>query len=208
MAARGRPRAFDRQLALRSAMEVFWARGYERASLSDLTEAMGINSPSLYAAFGSKEALFHEALALYEQTEGADIWSGVPTAPDARSACLHLLRASAEFFADDTRRRGCMIVLSAPQIEGANPTVSEELKLHRAQSTAVLKDRLERAAAEGDLPPIADCEAIATYIVTVQHGMSIQARDGASRKMLLAIADCAMAGWENLVSGMNTAQRA
>lgn len=200
MAPRGRPRAFDRDAALRKAMEVFWAKGYERASLVDLTEAMGINAPSLYAAFTSKEALFQEALALYSATEGCDIWEGVPAAPTARAACAHLLRATAEAFARDEKRRGCLVVLSAPQTEGSSPSICDALKHHRAATTAVLRERLRRAVAEGDLPATADVEAITAYVVTVQHGLSIQARDGASRETLLAIAGCAMAGWENLVS--------
>lgn len=205
MALRGRPRAFDRDAALRRAMEVFWAKGYERTSLADLTEAMGINSPSLYAAFTSKEALFQEALALYSTTEGSEIWEGVPVAPTARAACAHLLRATAEAFASDDKRRGCMAVLSAPQMDGASPSICDTLKHRRAATTTVLRERLRRAVAEGDLPATADVEAITAYMVTVQHGLSIQARDGVSRETLLAIADCAMAGWENLASAGGTA---
>ena len=205
MAPRGRPRAFDRDEALRKAMEVFWAKGYERTSLADLTEAMGINAPSLYAAFSSKEALFQEALVLYSATEGCDIWDGLPTARTARAACTHLLRATAEAFARDEKRRGCMVVLSAPQTEGSSPSICDALKHHRTATTTVLRERLRRAVAEGDLPATADVEAITAYIVTVQHGLSIQARDGVSREMLLAIADCAMAGWENLVSSPSAA---
>ena len=98
MAERGRPRSFDRAAALRRAMEVFWAKGYDGASLSDLTAAMRINSPSLYAAFGSKESLFREALALYSATEGTEIWTALPDAPTAREAIERFLRATAEAF--------------------------------------------------------------------------------------------------------------
>lgn len=204
MAARGRPRTFDRQDALRKAMEIFWAKGYERTSLSELTEVMGINSPSLYAAFGSKEELFRAALALYTETEGGDIWNGVPRAQTAREACAHLLRATAEAFAGDVKRRGCMIVLSAPQMEGSSATVCDELKVRRAESTAILRNRLECAVSEGEIPSSANLDDITAYFVTVQHGMSIQARDDASRETLLAIADFAMAGWEKLVFGGTT----
>ncbi|WFE75330.1 TetR/AcrR family transcriptional regulator [Roseinatronobacter sp. S2] len=199
MKARGRPRTFDRQEALRKAMEVFWSRGYEHSSLSDLTVAMGINSPSLYAAFGNKEELFREALELYSKTEGGGIWSGVATAPTARIACEVLLRSTAEAFAQDDRRRGCMIVLSAPQAEGSTPSVCDDLSMRRRETTMLLEKRLERAVHEHELQSGTDYGVIAAFIATVQHGMSIQARDGASRERLLGIARCAMAAWESLM---------
>src|SRR5918996_4164529 len=110
MAERGRPRSFDRAAALRRAMEVFWAKGYDGASLSDLTAAMGINSPSLYAAFGSKEGLFREAVALYGATEGTEIWEALPQAPTAREAIERFLRASALSFTRPDRPAGCLVV--------------------------------------------------------------------------------------------------
>ncbi|PMR76524.1 TetR/AcrR family transcriptional regulator [Billgrantia endophytica] len=199
MSPRGRPRGFDREDALRRAMEVFWAQGYESASLTDLTRAMGINAPSLYATFGSKEALFREAVELYIRTEGSGIWEAVETASTARAAIEHVLYATAEAFTQGPESRGCLIVLAAPQIQCANREVCEVLKRHRLENGQLLERRLQRAVDAGELPPSTDCGAIANYIVTVQHGMSIQARDGASRDMLRAIADCTMAGWEALL---------
>ncbi len=178
-------------------MEVFWAKGYEHASMADLTRAMGINSPSLYAAFGGKEALFREAVKLYVETEGGGIWDQVETMPTAREAVEHVLRASALAFTQG-KPRGCLVVLAAPQSEGSTAAVCDELKARRADNVVILESRLERAVTEGELPQGADCHGIAQYFATVQHGMSIQARDGASRETLLAIADCAMAGWERL----------
>lgn len=200
MAVRGRPRGFDRQAALRKAMEVFWRRGFDEASLADLTAAMGIKPPSLYAAFGSKEELFAEAVDLYVGSAGGGIWEEVPTAATAREAVEGMLRRSAEVFAGDPERRGCMIALADPQMHEAGPAVCRKLKKLRGANVRLLEERLARAVAEGELPPMTDCRAIATYYATVQHGMSIQARDGASRKALRAIADCAMAGWDALVS--------
>src|ERR671919_2398814 len=107
MAERGRPRSFERDTALRRAMEVFWAKGFDGASMADLTGAMGINSPSLYAAFGSKEDLFREAVALYGATEGTEIWSGLQEAPTARAAVERFLRVSAESFTRPGKPRGC-----------------------------------------------------------------------------------------------------
>ncbi|WP_010629800.1 TetR/AcrR family transcriptional regulator [Halomonas sp. KM-1] len=200
MPQRGRPRGFDREEALRRAMEVFWTQGYDNASLTDLTRAMSINAPSLYATFGSKEALFHEAVALYVQTEGSGIWEQVETAPTARDAIAHVLHATAEAFTRGDTPRGCMIVLAAPQMQGANAQVCDALKAHRKENGCLLERRLKRAVEEGELPASTDCRALASYFVTVQHGMSIQARDGASRETLLRIADCAMASWEALTS--------
>lgn len=200
MPQRGRPRGFDREEALRQAMEVFWTQGYDNASLAGLTRAMGINAPSLYATFGSKEALFQEAVELYVRSEGSGIWEEVETAPTARAAIEHVLHATAEAFTRGPAPRGCLIVLAAPQIQGANPQVCDTLKAHRLASGCLLERRLKRAVEEGELPASTECRALATYFVTLQHGMSIQARDGASREALLAIANCAMASWDALTN--------
>ena len=200
MAVRGRPRSFERDSALRRAMEVFWTKGYDGASLAELTAAMGINAPSLYAAFGSKEALFREAVALYGATEGTEIWTALPQAPTAREAIERFLRASALSFTRPDRPAGCLVVLGALLASDANANVCLELRASRAGNVAALRDRLERAVAEGELPESVDCEAVATFYATVQQGMSIQARDGASRATLLAVADCAMAAWDGVVS--------
>jgi AcrR family transcriptional regulator len=199
MALRGRPRTFDRDEALGRAMDLFWRQGFDSTSLSQLTEAMGLNPPSLYAAFGSKEELFKEALDLYTRSEGAGIWEPVPDAATAREAVAGMLRATARAYTRGPGKRGCMVVLAAPQMQGGNPAVYDELKRRRRQNVAILQARLERAVMEGEVAPDADCRAIADYYATLQHGMSIQARDGASRERLLAVADCAMAGWDSLV---------
>lgn len=200
MPQRGRPRGFDREEALRRAMEVFWTQGYDNASLADLTRAMGINAPSLYATFGSKESLFQEAVALYVRTEDSGIWEQVETAPTARAAIEHVLNTTAEAFTRGPAPRGCMIVLAAPQMQGANPHICDALKAHRQANGCLLERRLKRAVEEGELPASTNCRAIANYYVTLQHGMSIQARDGASRETLLAIANCAMSGWNALTT--------
>lgn len=199
MAPRGRPRRFDRDTALAKAMEVFWTRGYEEASLAELTAAMGLNPPSLYAAFGSKEALFREALDLYARTEGGGIWDHLETAPSARLALELLLRATAARFTRGTAPRGCMIVLAAPQMQGSSQAVCDELKARRLENATMVERRLRRAVRAGELPEATDCAALAGYFVCLQHGMSIQARDGASQAMLMAVADAAMAGWDALV---------
>jgi AcrR family transcriptional regulator len=195
---KGRPRSFDRAVALRRAMEVFWVKGYDSASLSDLTAAMSINSPSLYAAFGSKERLFREAVALYGETEGAGIWTAIPEAPTAREGFERFLRASAEAFTRSEKPAGCLIVLGALTANDANANVCRELRDQRAGNVTTLRDRLKRAVREGELPKSLDCLAVATFYATVQQGMSIQARDGASRETLLSVAVCAMTAWDGL----------
>ncbi|MPZ40988.1 MAG: TetR family transcriptional regulator [Rhizobiales bacterium] len=200
MVERGRPRSFDRAAALRRAMEVFWAKGYDGTSMADLTAAMGVNSPSIYAAFGCKEQLFGEAVALYAATEGGRIWSSMVTAPTARAAIETMLRTSAEEFTRAGKPRGCLIALGAIHTDQGNEVVRRDLRQKRAQNIEQLSRRLERGIADGELPKGLDRRAIATFYATVQHGMSIQARDGASRKSLLAVADCAMAAWDGLIS--------
>ena len=128
MASRGRPRSFDRAAALRQAMAVFWQRGYEGTSLGDLTAAMGINRPSLYAAFGCKEALFHEAVALYDAVEGGATARALQDEPTARAAVEAMLCDNAEAYAAPDKPPGCMIVLGAmlgtPECQGATTSPS------------------------------------------------------------------------------------
>lgn len=200
MAERGRPRSFDREAALTSAMEVFWAKGYEGASINDLTSAMGIGSPSLYAAFGSKEALFREAIELYGRTEGPAIWSAVENAPTAREAVAGFLTATAETFSRPGKPRGCMVVLSQLNTTEASASVCAALRDNRARGQCGLEARLAQAVEAGELSPDLDLAAIAAFYLTVQQGMSIQARDGASKDTLLKIASGAMAAWGPLTA--------
>lgn len=200
MSKRGRPRAFDREEALRQAMALFWAKGYENTSMAELTAATGLKPPSLYAAFGSKEDLFKAAIELYKRTTGSGIWEHLDNAPTAREAIKRLLTASAEAFTRDGVPHGCMIVLAAPQCESPHPTVLQELQQLRAGNASAIQERLQRAIAEGEISDQTDCASVACYYATLQHGLSIQARDGASRKQLLTVVDCAMAAWDQLTA--------
>ena len=198
MAERGRPRSFDKEAALDRAMEVFWRLGYEGASMTDLTAAMGIAAPSLYAAFGSKEALFRQAVEHYRETEGREIWDGVEQAGTARDAIENYLMQTARVFTRRSKPAGCLIVLSALHPAERSDTVRQTLIAMREQTVAALRARLGAAAATGEIAAHADLDAIARYYVTVQQGMSIQARDGASRRDLEAVAQAALAAWPAL----------
>ena len=199
MATRGRPRAFDRDEALRRAMEVFWEHGYEATSMSHLTAAMGISSPSLYAAFGSKEELFREAVAFYNDTLGATAAAELRERPTAREAISAVLRHHAVVFCDPDNPRGCMIVLAATTSGDDTRSVHEYLAQWRMALETDFRERVERGIAEGDVPAGADAAAIAAFYNTVNHGMAIQARDGADEKKLSSIAEGAIAAWDGLV---------
>ena len=190
--ARGRPRSFDRDAALERAMQVFWRQGYEATSVSDLTRAMGINPPSLYAAFGDKEHLYLAALERYEQERRERVVEVLEQAPSARQAIERLLESAANEMASG-ECRGCMLVLSTAQC--AEERLQSALAERRAAPKRALKARFDRAVREGELARGTDTAALADFYTTVFQGMTIQARDGASRKSLLATAAAAMRAW-------------
>ncbi|WP_216210383.1 TetR/AcrR family transcriptional regulator [Amycolatopsis aidingensis] len=196
MSPRGRPRGFDREAALTAAMHVFWERGYEGASLADLTAAMGISSPSLYAAFGGKEALFREAVQLYGCTFGDRTADALGTQPTARAAIEAMLRDNAKTYTDPGLPRGCMIVLSATNYAPSNIGVRDYLAELRRANQEDIRCRLDRGVEDGDLPAGADTAAMAAFYGTVLHGLSIQARDGWDMDELGMVIDTAMAAWD------------
>lgn len=181
-------------------MELFWSKGYDNTSLAELTSAMEINSPSLYAAFGSKEALFQEAVVLYNKVEGTEMWEALTGSASAYEAIAGFLHATAKAFTKPGKPAGCLIVLGALHSSDTTPGVCNALRAIRAENVATLRDRLDKSVAAGELPAGIDTDAVAVFYVTVQQGMSIQARDGANRKTLMAIADGALAAWDRLVT--------
>ncbi|WP_043727959.1 TetR/AcrR family transcriptional regulator [Nocardia asiatica] len=195
MAERGRPRAFDRAEALRRAMEVFWEHGYEGASMSDLTAAMGINSPSVYAAFGGKEALFRAAIELYGRTDGGYTDRALREEPTARASIEAMLRDNAAAYTEENKPHGCMVVLAGSTYTTRNTSVRDFLIEKRRETTDDIRHRLDRGIAEGDLPAGTDTAALAGFYTTVLYGLSIRARDGATPAELTASIDCAMAAW-------------
>ena len=188
--ARGRPRSFDREAALERAMQVFWRHGYEASSVSDLTRAMGINPPSLYAAFGDKEHLYLAALERYEQGRRENVVQQLEEAATAREAIEGLLLAAAGELTN-AECRGCMLSTAQCGDERLQSTLAER----RAAPKRVLKARFDRAVREGELPRGTDAGALADFYTTVFQGMAIQGRDGASRKSLVATARAAMRAW-------------
>lgn len=204
---RGRPREFDREAALAQATRVFWSKGFEATSISDLTKAMGIGSPSLYAAFGSKEAIYAEALQHYGQCYEPLFWSNFHSAATAREAMMSLLLDSAASMSGCRADipNGCMVALSSVGSEG-HEQLGGLLRSARAVGLERIKARLERAVADGEVPASVDLHALARFVQTVQSGMSILARDGASRAELEDVAQVAMMGWDARVGTRNASR--
>jgi AcrR family transcriptional regulator len=190
----GRPRGFCIEGALDKALQVFWQKGYEGTSLTDLTEAMGINRPSLYAAYGSKEELFRKAVERY--TEGAaSCMSKSLSEPKARDAAERFLRSGIGLVAGGDHPRGCLMVSGALSCGDEADTVKMELAARRAKTECILRDRFERAKDESDLPEKTNPADLAKYITTVANGMAVQASGGATAEELERIVDVAMMAW-------------
>jgi AcrR family transcriptional regulator len=190
----GRPRAFDIDKALDRALKVFWQKGYEGASLLDLTKAMGINRPSLYAAFGNKESLFCKALDRYAEGP-ADYFRKALEEPTARAVAERLLVGSADLLTNPRNPRGCLMVQGALACGAAADSVRRELVSRRMAGEIALRRRFARASADGDLPADADPADLARYVVTVIRGMAVQAAGGASREELRRVAEMALRVW-------------
>ena len=190
----GRPRSFCTDTVLDRAMSVFWRRGYEGASLAELTEAMGINPPSLYAAFGNKEGLFRAVLERYDARRQA-LMDRVLAAPDSASVARLFLEGVANFSADMEGRSppGCLLVQGGLSCSDAD--IPEVLAQHRAEKERLLRERFERDLRAGVLPENADPATLARYLVTVANGMCVQASAGATAKELAEVVDVALAAW-------------
>lgn len=190
----GRHRAFDIDKALDAILDVFWRKGYEGASYTDLTEAAGVERPGLYSAFGNKEALFRLVLERY-YTRYLNYFPEALEQPTSRLVAEHLLRGAAELHTRYADRRGCLGVLGALVGPDSVAPIQQTLIDARAGGEMALLSRLERAKEQGDLPEDANCRALAAFIMTLLSGMAVQARTGADRATLEAVAEQALSTW-------------
>jgi AcrR family transcriptional regulator len=182
----GRPRAFDVDKALHQAMQVFWRNGYLGTSLSDLTNAMGINRPSIYAAFGNKKSLFRKALAHYAKGPSSYLSEALQE-PTARAVVERLLRGVVDLLTDPRTPKTCLWVHGA--LSCGDDSLRDEFAAQRAAGLAELRARFKRAVADGDLPRDSDSDTLAHYVQTVNFGLTVQATTGATRKELLRIVE-------------------
>lgn len=177
---RGRPRSFDRDEALRLAMQVFWSKGYEGTTMADLTVAIGVKAPSLYAAFGDKNSLFREAVDFYSTTTAAAPLNALKEGRGVRADMLNMLHTSIDVFAG----KGCMVVTSAINCAPENSAHANELMQRRHKKRAALEARLRQAQEQNELPSDADIDGLSDFYTAVLHGLSLSARDGVSCERL------------------------
>lgn len=196
----GRPLSFDRETALRQAMEVFWKLGYEGATFEDLGAAMGgLSAPSLYNAFGSKEDLFKAAVDLYLAEVGAPPIAALEGAPTAKDGIAAMLAAAVQGFTQPGRPPGCLLSSCATRSGRGGQSIQTYLEAIRRRSPEPIRARLARGVAEGDIPAGADLDAIAAFYATVAQGLAVRAGDGVERSALDAAVSGAIAAWERLV---------
>jgi hypothetical protein len=191
---RGRPRQFDPDQALMSALKVFWARGYDGASLSELTEAMGITRPSLYACFGNKESLFRKALDLYERDKLNYVLAGLDE-PTARGAMSQLLHRALVLITGDESQRACLGVMSAVASSTFDHEMRDEIKARRAAYNDAIMRRFDRAEADGDIPPGHDGHSLGALCICILNGLSVMASSGASDETMRRASEAALAVW-------------
>jgi TetR/AcrR family transcriptional regulator, copper-responsive repressor len=192
---RGRPLSFDRDAALETAMHVFWERGYEAASIADLTSAMGITPPSLYTAFGDKEQLFLEAIERYALGYGSAGARALNEEPTARGAIERWLLEAADELTQPCHPKGCMVVMAATNCSAAAERVQDALLLRRTEAIANVGRRIQGGIDSGELPPDTDAKDLANFYATIYQGMSMQAKDGATHESLVATVRRAMRSW-------------
>ncbi|WP_317203810.1 TetR/AcrR family transcriptional regulator [Janthinobacterium sp.] len=190
----GRPRTFDAEQALDCAMKVFWEKGYEGSSLPELTKAMGMNRPSLYAVFGNKEALFHKALERYSDTR-MQFFDAALALPTARAVVERLLIQYIDAQTEPGAPHGCMGVNAALACSDDALPIRDELAARRLRNEIKLRDRLARAKEEGDVPADACPEQLARYVMTLSQGMAVQAAAGVSREQLHQLVAMLLRGW-------------
>jgi AcrR family transcriptional regulator len=190
----GRPRTFDLDEALDEAVKVFWKRGYEGASMPELTEAMGINRPSLYAAFGNKENLFRLAMHRYMDGKACHVVEAVKEVT-ARQVAEKLLYGGIDLVTAPKNPHGCFMVQGALACSDEAEPIRKEMAKNRQDGESLVRCRLQRAQAEGDLPPDADPDDLAKFLTSLAYGMAVQASGGATREELKRVAELALKQW-------------
>jgi AcrR family transcriptional regulator len=194
IAVKGRPREFCVDAALAAALGVFWSKGYEGASMADLTAAMGITKPSLYAAFGNKEALFHKALDLYE-AEKLEYTREALKQPTARAVAEYIMRGAVDAQTSTSGPKGCLGVISSVACGSEAESIKADVIARRVSSHAALVERFERAKDEGDLPAQVDITGLTSYMFAILQGMAVQAGSGATRADLDRVVDTSLMLW-------------
>jgi len=194
-ARRGRPLTFQRDAALEQAMRLFWNRGYEATSVSDLTEAMGITPPSLYGTFGDKKRLFMEAVNRYQAGPGGFAKNALIEEPTGEGAIRRLLMDAIECFTDRRHPWGCMVVLAAINCTTESRDVLDALAGRRSDLEHAVRDRIATARAGGEIPENTDVDALAGAVTASLYGIALKARDGASRASLRRIVEQVMLLW-------------
>ncbi|WP_341528333.1 TetR/AcrR family transcriptional regulator [Nostoc sp. UHCC 0302] len=189
--AQGRPRAFDIEEALEQALQMFWRKGYLGTSLTDLTEAMGINRPSLYATFGNKETLFRKVLDRYNERQTAYLREALQE-PTARRVIERMMHGIVDLVTNPCNPSGCLFAQSMLSCADPDDPLYQELAERRVSGEVAIHHRFERALSEGDLPSDTDAAALARFVVTVNFGISVQAASGASRAELLQVVQMAL----------------
>jgi AcrR family transcriptional regulator len=192
---RGRPKNFDRPVALQQAMKLFWERGYEGASFDDLTAAMGISPSSFYNTFGSKGRLYQEATEAYITAAGKWFAGELNADTDTKTAFHRLLTAAAREFTRNDLPAGCMISLACTQVPPALTCLRDTMVGYRGAAQSAMAARIQRGIDEGDVPKDTDVEALAAFYSALSRGLAAQARDGASRERLQEIVEVGMRAW-------------
>lgn len=189
--AKGRPRKFDKQNALKIALHLFWKHGFEGVSIANLAQSMGINIPSLYSAFGNKEQLFFQAVELYGQTN-ANIYEPALAKQNAYEVAKAILYSEIELVTNPDAPNGCLMVqgalVTSPQSIGLANTMAHL----RQTAEGWLAQRFQKAIDEGDLPQSANAENLACFIMTINSGIAVQAKTGVNRAQLVEIAEMAL----------------
>jgi AcrR family transcriptional regulator len=202
----GRPRQFDTDQALETAMRLFWQNGYEGTSIAQLADAIGVKAPSLYAAFGNKERLFQRALERYGEQNGC-MYHRAFERPTAREVARAVLEGEVELVTRRNTPDGCLVVLGAVITSPASEPVRRMMAGLRAKAQSWLRERFEQARREGDLPENSDPAALACYIMTINCGLAVQAKSGVGRRALMQVVDLAMQQWPEAEPGSRNNKR-